>query len=228
MATMTVQEMRDYVRTYLDVDEEELPDTLLDAWRFEATARIAKAFEPWDFLQDTWSLTTTTQVVPFSSIIDGTTPESIVQVEGDTYVLRYIPHEVATRKYAFGSGASGRPIEWSVWSDELYFWPDPAGTSYDYTIRGYRDPTQATLAGDEVDLPGEFHFLIVEWMLARQYERDDDEIMSTQKFNRFEQQIEILHRRYTRPPKAGVQAIGQFCTTDTIGDMPSRLWYDWE
>lgn len=219
MTDMTVQDMRDYVRDFLDTDSTELSDTLLDVWRREATARIERSFETWDFFEQSWTLTTSAASTALTSI--DSTCERVISVEGDNWLLEYIPHERAVAKYAFG-GTSSQPTEWSVWGNALYLWPTPDGSA-SYTVRGYRSPTEATLPSDTVDLPAEFHPLIAEWMLARAYERNDDDVMSQQKFSMFAAELETLRTRYTRATSPGIMVIGASSPV-----WPTRMRYDWE
>lgn len=221
MASLTVQEMRDYVRTFLDSDEEELPDSLLDIWRDEGTARIQRTFEPWSFYQSTWTLTTSDHAATLADDV-----ESIDSVEGDTQLLKYLPHQTLVEMYAWSDGSGSRVTYWSIWGEVLYLWPTPDAEE-SFTITGIRKPTAAVEATDTVDLPDEFHALVCEWMLARAYEQQDDDIMSQLKFGRYEQELDGFKRRYLRSPQAGVQAVGEVCSTDYLA-LPWRLRYDFE
>jgi hypothetical protein len=218
---MTVQEMRDYVRSFLDTDDEELPDTLVDVWLAEGTARIQRAFEPWSYYEASYTLTTASQTTAITSI--NSALEHIQGVQGPSWRLRYIPHQLAVDKYAWGD-LTGEPVEFSIFAETLYLWPSPSASA-SYTVTGVRSPTEASAASDTVDLPSEFHPLVCEWMLARAYEQQDDDVMAPMKFARFEQQLEIFRRRYTRPPSPGIQAIGSQCS---YNDLPPRLLFDFE
>jgi hypothetical protein len=138
--------------------------------------------------------------------------------------LKYVPHERQVGKYAWSNATAGNPTEFSLFGDSLFIWPVPSGTA-EYTARGYRRPVVSTDKESTADLPDEFDPLLCEWMLTRAYEWQDDEVMSGQKLGRFEQQLEILRRRYLRAPKPGIQQVG-------VGHdgprMLERLVYPWE
>jgi hypothetical protein len=223
---MTVDGMHDYVRTYLDNDDEDLPDTLLDVWRDEAVARIQRSFEPWAMFEHAWTFTASDRI-SFDEIgatdPDGFVPEVIQSVEADRWLLRFVPHERQVAKYAWSNAVAGNPTEFSLFDGELFIWPVPNGEAT-YTARGYRKPV--LVRGDgTVDLPAEFDPLVCEWMLTRAYEWQDDEVMSQQKLARFERQLDLLRRRYLRAPKPGVQQIGQGHDSPVL---PDRLLYSWE
>ena len=227
MASMTVQEMRDYVRLFFDTDEEELPDTLLDVWRDEGVARIQRTFEPWSFYLSTWGLVTATHANLLDSLDDSTfTAESISSVyePNQQFVLSILPHELALRRYG---STTGTPWAVSVERDTLFLWPTPE-TTYSYVVRGYRAPVPAVDDTDTVDLPSEFHSLVCEWTLTRAYEQLDDEIMSAQKAARFEQLLDGFRRRYLRAPRGGIEALGSVPAGSSSAGVPDRLRYSWE
>lgn len=226
MAGLNVGDMYDYVRAYLDTDDVELPDSLLVVWRNEGTARVQRTFEPWSFFEADWSLTTSAASVAFGDISTADAQvDQVTSVEAPNWTLSYLPHDTAVAAYAWSDTAGGIPLHFSVRADTLFLWPIP-GESQSYTVRGYRQPNDAVDAASSIDLPDEFDPLVCEWMLARAYERQDDEIMSAQKFGRFEQQLDGFRRRYTRGPGAGVQVLGGN-RSDTMM-MPDRQPYSWE
>lgn len=218
---MTVQNMRDYVRAYLDTDETEMPDSLLNVWMDEGTSRIQRKFEPWSFYETAWEFETADPSVPFATIDSAC--EVVQSVEADRWMLHGLPHENALSKFAW-SDSSGSAYWFSTFASTLFLWPNPDSLTA-FTARGYRAPTAWSAATDSVDVPVEFHPLICEWMLARAYEQQDDEIMSSQKFSRFEQQLDDYRRRYLRAPSFGVQVIGGHTAVPLLA---SRLAYDFE
>lgn len=223
---MTVQQLRDYVRDFLDTDEEEIPDSLLDVWRNEATARIQRTISPWSFYETLWSVTTDQQTIAF----DYFDPEidMVTSVEAPNWTLRYVPHQLAVGRYAWGD-PTGVPQEFSVARTEssgqqIVLWPSPS-QSATYVIRGYRVPADVTDPSGTIDLPGEVHPLVGEWMLARAYEMQDDNVMSSQKMQMFERELEGYRRRFTRAMTPDVQSIGSSSTGLWGAD---RLRFPWE
>lgn len=224
-AAMTVQQLRDYVRNFLDTDEEEIGDSLLDVWRNEATSRIQRTISPWSFYETSWSVTTSSQTVQFSSF----DPEidTVTSVEAPNWMLRYVPHHLAVARYAWGD-PTGVPYEFSVartetGGEQIFLWPSPS-QSDTYTIRGYRVPNDVSAPADTLDMPAELHPLVGEWMLARAFEMQDDVFMSSQKMQSFERELDAYRRRYTRAMTPDVQAIG----SGLPGMWPDRLRFPWE
>jgi hypothetical protein len=221
MGSMTVQGMYDYVRTFLDSDEEDLPDSLLSMWLNEGVDRIRTWDEPWSFYEQDWTVT-------FGAEQDldelSPVPEAVMSVEGDRWLLKYRPHERQVGKYAWSSATAGNTTEWSLFDRTVFLWPVPAAPAT-YVLRGYRQPTAADSVDDVVDLPREFDALICEWILTRAYEWQDDDVMSQQKLARFERDLDRLRRRYVRAPKAGVQRLGGEHDGPVLLD---RFAYSWE
>ena len=219
----TLQNTRDYVRLSLDTDIEELPDVLLDAWINEGETHVQRL--PW-LLSDreaeyTFASIANTASYTFASI-DATLDE-IVGVEAERWALDFRPHLQMVRKYAWSNSTTSEPIEYSVRGRKLFLWAVP-NAAFTFIVRGYRKPVITTAAATTFDVPEEFHVLIGEWALARAYEWQDDDIMSALKFQRFEQQVDVISRTYRRTPKGEADTIGY---SDSPG-WPGRLIYPWE
>lgn len=225
--SMTVQDLRDYVRVSLDVDEEELPDTLVDAWGQEAQARVILAIPSWHALQANYTLVCTpaVQAYDFTTFSVPDTVAEVLGVEDDNRILQPMSHNRAVERFV--NLSTGRPYVFSIYGDLLYLWPSP-GEARTYQIRALREAQIVFGPADTPDSPPEFHSLIGEYMLARAYEQQDDEIMSQQKFARFEQTLGMLAKNTNRSERAGVRALGRTQISNTFPGFPGRNWYDWE
>jgi hypothetical protein len=225
---MSVQELRDYVRSFLDTDETELPDVLLDVWRREAEQRIQRASSSWTFFDDEWTLNTVADTASYvmADVSPVSTIDEITSITGESWRLKPLAHEAAVQRWTPLTSISAEPAFWSEYAGSIYLWPTP-DDAYALSLRGKRQPLAAATAGDEPDLPDEFHELVGEYMLARAYEQQDDDIMSVQKFNRFEVELDLLRRRYERADKGGVQILGGR-PKHPMSEIGARLIYDWE
>lgn len=230
--TMTVLELREYVRDHLDSDSQELPDSLLDVWRQEATSRIELGSQRWSFFETevTFSTTVNDQTYALSALTTtvGTTAaalDTVLAVEGPNWVLDPLPHEQARQQFS-ATDYSGRPRWFSLFNGTIYLWPVPSVVE-SFLVRGYRAPVPATASSDSPDLPAVFHALVGQWMLARAYQQVDDEGMAAQFFGSFEGQLDILRRRFESPQRAGVSVMGGKSRGPVT--VPSgRLLYDFE
>lgn len=220
---MSVQEIRNYVRTSLDTDEEELPNDLIDVWITEGITYVQRQPSLLTYFQKSWSLSTTDGVQAYALSTIGDVDE-ILYVEAERWALKYRPHEVQVRRYAY-SNLSQEPREYSIHAGNLYLWATP-DDGYDIVVRGVRTPLDAPSigAGAEPDVPVEFHQPIAEWVLARAYEQQDDDVMSERKFSRLDALVDRYSRKYRRAPR-GLTVVG---SDNEFGEFPQRLVYDWE
>lgn len=224
MAQMSVQDLRDYTRLALDSDADEFPDKLCDVWRDEAIDRIVRSFEPWTFLEKSYTFTSDgTGSISYASI--GPDLESVSSVKAARWLLKFMPHEAAVQKYAWSSQTGGLTVEFSSYGTTLYLWPTPKSGDT-FAVTGHRKPVSPSVPTDVPDVPSELHPLIAEYMLGRALEKQGDFFVSPTKFMRFEQELETLRRRFQRGSEAGVQAIGQ--GRNVYPFFAERLAYDFE
>ena len=54
---MNLQQLRDYIRVQLDMDEEELPNALLDSYLSEGFLRTISMEVRWPFYEKRWNIT---------------------------------------------------------------------------------------------------------------------------------------------------------------------------
>jgi hypothetical protein len=220
---LSLQDARDYVRSFLDSDEDELPNILVDPWILEGLSRIQRLPFISTYYAKSWTLTSTpsSQEYPLDGIAADI--DEIVSVQGPNWLLRQRPHEILVDKYAFSTAGTDNPTEYSVFAGSLFLWMTPSGTDT-YVLRGYRTPLQPSAASDVFDVPPEFHSVIAEYALARAYEQFDDPDMATEKFNRCTENIDIFSRRYRRGAVGGALVIGE-----GVGILwPHRLLWPWE
>lgn len=167
--------MRDYIRSWMDVDEEDIPDSLLNPLLDEGAQRIADASSSWPWLRTTWTgnfvAATAASGVDLSA--GGSPVEQItVVLNSDDKVLDYFGHDYALRA---DWTASSTPTKWSWAGDRLYLWPTPS-SDMTVTVHGWRQMTTAwsSESGAEPDCPADFHSLIRTWALRGAYLQQDD------------------------------------------------------
>lgn len=171
--------MRNYVRSHLEVDDEELPDTLLNPYLqdgFDATLALSNR---WPRQEEIWNLSKVADATSVTLAAD-CNPNQIMSVVGqDGYRLAYLNHENAEDLFSptqmIGTGA---PIYWSFWDGLLYMWPSPEPTvSYDLMVRGYRQPVWSDVAGTIPDLDSRLHQAICYYAMSLSYAAQEDEIL---------------------------------------------------
>lgn len=197
---MTLQELRDLVRSQMDVDELELPNSVLDVWFREGFTKAIAAERRWPFYASDWAIVFTDGVATRPADLDD--PESvrvgttrlhrIEQFEGEDY---------------FGS-STGEASYWSEWGESLHLWPATTGTAT-ATVRGFRKPTDwvATGAASVVDADTRLHMAPAFYALAQAYLQQEDEVLSARYSQQFEETV-ARARNALMAVRGGVKVLG--------------------
>lgn len=118
--------------------------------------------------------------------------------------LLYIDQFKAEQIWVGTNDTSGIPTYWSVWAGKINIWPKPDGI-YSITMRGYRQPNFSWLnqadsnSTDYVDLDEEFHMMLVNFVMARLFQYEEDPEMAAVYMRHFEQGVAIAQNNLTAP-----------------------------
>jgi hypothetical protein len=224
---MTLADIRDFVRTHLDVDDDDLPNSLLDSFIREGSVRIERAEKRWPFYAESWTLDTVadTSEYTFASIGDGDV-DQIQSIRSTNYTLEWLGRDESFRYYPPNTTASGEPRYWSVWGTTLKLHPTPDGV-YSLAILGFRKPVDwvALGAAEEPDLPEDLHNTVATWALARGYSHQDDPEMAAFYMDLHAAELDQIRRRLVDTPAHQPLVLnGRADTSFTLG----RPRYDWE
>lgn len=226
MAAATLQELRDFVRLSIDVDIEEVPDSLVDTWIREGFRRAIRRNKRWPFYEDEFDFTTPAGQTHHFFVNINPTLEIVKWVVGRNGPLQWIEHEVARTSFTLESPGASEPQYYSFWNDCLCLWPEPDGT-YSYDVGGYRKPTDWTRlgSGTPADCPDDFTEVIQEWCLFRGYAFLDDPEMAATHRAAFEEGVIELTKQYlsTPEPQPVVLNGGRRST-----GLPARLRFPFE
>jgi hypothetical protein len=222
---MDVGTIKSYVRNHLEMDEEELPDGLLNIYLQDAFDRTMAYDNRWPRYETTWELSQ----VPGSDDIT-LNPEinrpSIMSVIStvDGYRLVMISPENAEQTYLNGNITviTGAPIYYSLWHDKMQLWPRPAESALPYglSIRAYRQPVWTNGASDVPDLDERLHITLAYYAMGLVYAQQEDEILEGVYMARWQRDLSqqmktILEAPHHRPLVLNGGA--------TIGGVPSYV-----
>jgi hypothetical protein len=223
---MTLQQIRDYVRTYMDLDSSDLPNGLIDTWIREGFNRIQNyAVWPWREKQ-----TGATVVNNKVSVFDY---QQVREVRIDTRTLKEIPHGAAKARWNENHvSTTTTPSYYSQVGSDLYFWPPAADWIVVY-LRGVKAvmpwPISTTAGSAQPpgsDLPFVFLDLLPRWALSSAHVREGDLRTAESLRSEFFDDLEQHKRRMVQLSGSEVFGVG-----DGWGDSPTwtgRLRYDWE
>lgn len=175
---MNVGEIRDFVRTQLDVDEEEYPNALLDAYIDEAFTRTV-ALEPrWPGYEFSWTVTKAEgdvaitppadlNIAGIDSLINATTGRRLLEIgpeQAEDFLLANVP--------IVG------PAWFTTYGNVINLWPQVTTSEEVYIIRGQRVPLQPGVdTSFELDCDVRLHRLITHYVIALMYAQQEDEVL---------------------------------------------------
>lgn len=196
---MNLQDYRNYVRDYLDLDVEDLPDRLIDRWVEEGFRRIARHRGNWPF----YEATTSVIVSPTAGSEYIVLMKDITAVEGPDGALLRMAASEAERRYWNGTSydAPNRPQSFSVWANKVRIWPEP-DTTYTLTVRGYRYPRDwmAEGSGATPDLPEDFDEVLLAWVMHKAYIHQDEPEQGMVQKATFDEGLAVLAKDELRAP----------------------------
>lgn len=229
---LTLQQMRDTVRSHIDIDVTDLPDGVLDFFFKEAYAQICRRCSRWPFFQGSWTYTTVsgTKDVALSTI--GSDCDSVTNIMAPNWVLREMGRDTGDKFWPTLYITLGQPTFWARWgstpSIRLYPTPDSA---YALNIRGFQKPDQnwftvASGAGVPSQLPDDLHLAIVEWGLFRTYLQQDDYYGAPTHQKAYEEYIQGVERDLMSPRSQQPLVMGG--GVHTMRFLPERLRFPFE
>jgi len=205
MSTMTLQNIRDYVYNWMQIDSSDLPTSTLDTMIAQAWWRIINSERRWSFYekQATFSTVASQQTYSLAGLTNDThTWADIYSIESDTHMLRPLSHRHAQRMYAAGNNTSGRSYYFSVRNAAVYLWPIPNSVIV-HTVVGWRRPTDWIGDASEPDCPEDFHSLIAQGALYLAYTQQDDPASAEQQRGVFMDALRQIRQQYVDTDAAG-------------------------
>jgi hypothetical protein len=195
--TLTLQNIRDQVRTQLEVDEDELPNTQVDVYIAEGFERTVQLEQRWPFYQTTWTVSSVADTQTITLPTDLEAVASILDTDAG-FRLQPVDHDIAELTWAADDTADN-PIYYSVWGGSFHLWPTPTQV-IEYTVRGWRQPTDwvADGASAAVDADSRLHRCIVHYACSRAYAAQEDEVLAREYLMTWEQGCERARRAIMR------------------------------
>lgn len=199
---MTLQQMRDYIRLHLDLDEDDLPNTLVDIFIREGSKRVERAEVRWPFYEATYPLATAPGVADYDKTAISDELDQITALSNPTFgMLNWIGEQDYLDLLQRYPSTTSRPIYFSEWANTLSLFPTPNDV-YNLTIRAYRKPNDwvAEGAGGTPDLPDELHNTVALWAMAKAYAQQEDPELQALYERQFSDELNEFRRRLNITP----------------------------
>lgn len=198
MSTLT--EMRDAVRTQLDLDVDDLGDTLLDQYLREGHDRTFAAEERWPFFESSWTLTVPAGLQSIN--LFGLSVNFLLSLRNSSNKeLVQIPEQFGEDNFQGETGAVDEPLLFSVWANQLRFWPaiTVSATDTTFSARGYRDPIWLSTPSAERDGDERLHSAIIWYACSLAYAQLEEVELEAQYLQRWTMVKEDIRRQVMQP-----------------------------
>jgi hypothetical protein len=181
----------------VDLDETDLPDSIVDQFAREGFQRIYSLERRWPYLQETYSFNTVANQREYTISTIGDIREiiSVVDTSQSGARLTLIPYDNAEEIWLGNTDVPSRPYFYSFWDKKLQLWAKPDAI-YPITVRAYRNPLYTWLSDDTItiDLDEWFHALLPYFVIARVYQRQEDSDLSAMYMRSFEEGVGLARR----------------------------------
>ena len=195
--SITLTQLRTQVRNMVDLDETDLPDSIVDQFAREGFQRIYSLERRWPYLQETYSFNTVANQREYTISTIGDIREiiSVVDTSQSGARLTLIPYDNAEEIWLGNTDVPSRPYFFSFWDKKLQLWAKPDAI-YPITVRAYRNPvyTWLTNTSETIDLDEWFHALLPYFVIARVYQRQEDSDLSAMYMRSFEEGVGLARR----------------------------------
>jgi hypothetical protein len=201
----TTAELTAFVREIIDVDDVDLPSSLIRSYMKDGFNRIINLERRWPFYETTYTLNTVAgqRDYPLSSIGNGDMRE-ITSILDDSTVgnrLSIITVDEAENVWHGSFDTPTRPLFFAEWGDTIKLYPKP-DTVYPLVIRGYRKPSYAWVNDTtlQVDCDERLHDAIAYYAVSQAYKRQEDNEMGRTYKDSFDEAVGIARKELMRGP----------------------------
>lgn len=193
---------------------DDVTQNVVDTFIQEGYQRIVSLDNKYPWFQSTYTLSTVVDQHEYSTGFARTYPTAeanitfediseIISVTNETdsgNKLIYIDNFKAESVWTGTNDIAGIPQYYSLWAKTLQLYPKPDSV-YSLTVRGYRKPNYDWLTdtGQNVDLDDEFHIMLVNFVVARLFQFQEDPQMAQVYMGQFESGIILLKNSLTAP-----------------------------
>lgn len=179
---MQRDQLIDAIRAQVDLDEEDLPLSVVKLYLREAFQRTAAMERRWPAYEAVWDYTVGEAGV---ATLDVKTAEIIsVNITENGRRMVFADHELIRSATGYTAGSIGF---FSLWGGKLHLWPKPK-EDVGIQVSGYRKPNDAWLdsPGLQVDLDDRLHLPLFHYAVSLVYAQQEDVELENAYMRRWE------------------------------------------
>lgn len=203
----TSAELVTLVRDIIDLQEADLPISLIRSYLRDGYDRVINLERQWPFLETSTTFNTVVnqREYPISGIGSGTLREVVSMV--DTSIsgnrLRMIALEDAERIWSGSLDTAARPMYFVEWNNIQFLYPKPDAV-YTINVRGYRKQTYTWITDTslQVDCDDRLHTALAYYALHKAYQRQEDAEMAAIYKQSFDESVTLARRELMRVTSA--------------------------
>jgi hypothetical protein len=176
----------------MDVDETDLPDSILNMYLQEAFDRTMAMTNQWPRQETVWAVTLLPGNTSLTLPSDLNLPSIISVLDiARGYRLAYMSQELAEQNYASLTQATDtNPLYYSVWGGLMYLWPRLTKTDpYSIVLRGHRQPVWDNAASAIPDLDSRLHATLAYFALGLAYAQQEDDVLEAAYMGRWSRDV---------------------------------------
>jgi len=200
---MTRTDIINSVREITEMDSSDVSDAILQLYIRDGYNRIIDLERRWNFLEVSFSMTTTTnqQAYTINDFTADDVREVVSILDQDNARLDYISYDVAEEQFLVSEESFSDPQFYSMWADQIHLFPVPS-SAITLLVRGYRAPNDWVTSDTIVDGPDAFDIPLVYYVVSRVYQAQEEAQTAAIYQGSFNEAIAIARKDLTRPPSA--------------------------
>lgn len=204
---MITSEITTIVRNVMDLNEDDLPLSLIQTYLRDGFERIINLERRWSFLQASTTLSTIPNQRSYVlADIGANDLEEIVSIVDQSDAgnkLTLIGIDEAERIWHGVNDSASRPLAWTKWGGTIDLYPKP-DVVYPLSIRGYRKPFYAWVRDNTLapDCDDRFHIALAYYAISQAYKRQEDVEMSQVYKQSFDEAVMLARKELMRPDSA--------------------------
>ena len=220
---MNLTEIRSKIREIVDLDQQDVSDTLLNMYIKDGFERIIALERRWPSYQKTFNLSTVAgqRAYPMNAIGDGNLREviSLVDTSAVGNRLEFISYDDAEAVWVGSYDQTSRPLYYTFWEDQIHLWPKPDAV-YPLVVRGYRKSNDwSSSDSTQVDADARLHQSLVYYGVAQIYQLQEDVELATFYRKTFDEAVRLAVSDIMRPSSQR-----PFAVSDGAPHMSRRWW----
>lgn len=225
-ANLTLAQMRTFVGELSDLDigfdeNDDISTDLVNGFIKEGFQKVVALSTRWPYYQTTYAFSTVTDQRSYSTITQQLPPAigssnisipNISQItalinngpssgnNGQGNALVYIDQARAESIWVGSQDQPEIPAYFSIWANQINLWPKPDQV-YLMTVRGFRKPSLEWFSDQNlpIDISPELQLPMINYVMARIFQFQEDPEMSNEYMRSFERAIAIIQGNLTAP-----------------------------